>query len=242
MNGTFIRLETLRVLRNPRTVVLTILMPAGLFLILRYALGDGDVRGVTFAEYVMVNMAAYGAIGSALFSASNIALERKLGWHRQLRLTPLPPSVYVLGKGVVAWFMTVVSLAVVYVTGFAAGVRLPWSSWLAVFGATMLAVAPVIVLGVGVGLIGRVDAVQPIMTALVLGLALLGGLLLPVEAMPEALIQIAELTPSYWLGAAGRTALGLHDFTVKGVVVLAVWTALFGAFAVNRYRAADGRR
>lgn len=241
MNPTFIRLETLRVLRNPRTLVITVAMPAGLFLVLSRAVGGGGSSGVPFAAYVMVNMAAYGAIGSALFSAANIALERKIGWNRQLRITPLPPYGYVLGKGVVSWLVTIASLVLVYVVGFASGVELPVTSWLAAFGATSLAVVPIIVLGVGVGLIGRVDAVQPIMTGLFLALALIGGLWVPVEVMPEPAATIAKLTPSYWLGAAGRTGLGLDDFTLKGVAVLAAWSALFGAFAVGRYRAGNAR-
>lgn len=241
MNATFLWLEFRRVLRNPRTLVLTVVMPAALFLLLSHVVGGGGTNGVSYAAYVMVNMAAYGAVGSALFSAANIAMERKLGWNRQLRVTSLRPVAYVASKGVVAWLVTLASLVLVYAVGFAAGVRLPALGWLAVFAGTAVAVVPLVVLGVGVGLLGRVDAVQPIMTVLFLVLALIGGLWFPVQAMPPLLATIAKLTPSYWLGAAARSGLGMHEFGARGVLVLAGWTLVFGAFAAVRYRAATGR-
>lgn len=216
-------------------------MPAVLFLFLSRVVGEGGSRGISYSAYLMVNMAAYGAIGSALFSAANIALERRLGWNRQLRLTPLRPYAYVLAKGVVSWLVTAASLLLVYVIGFAAGVRMPLLAWPAAFGATVLAILPLVVLGVGVGLLGRVEVVQPVLTVLFLGLALIGGLWFPIEVMPDVLAEIAKLTPSYWLGAAARSGIGLDDFSPKGVLVLGAWVLLFGAFAAWRYRVDTAR-
>lgn len=236
MNVHYLRLELMRLLRNPRTVIFTIVMPSVLYLVFSNT-NSGRLGGISTAAYIMVSMAAYGSIGAAMFSAAGIATERRIGWNRQLRLTPLPPSAYVLAKGIAAWCVTLVGLVLVYVVGFASGVRMPWTHWLGTLGATWVAVLPFVLLGIGIGYVGNVDLVQPVTMLFFFGMSIVGGLWVPVEAMPDVMGQIAQLVPSYWLGAAGRAVIGGQDFGWKGVVVLLVWTLAIGGFAASRYRA-----
>lgn len=240
MNVNYMRLEIIRILRNPQTLIFTVVMPSVLFLVFSQ-LNSGKLGGISAAAYVMVSMAAYGSIGAAMFSAARIAMERKLGWNRQLRLTPLPPRAYVLAKGLVAWLVTLVSLVLVYLVGFATGVRMPWLDWLQVLGGTWLATIPFVLLGIGIGYLGKVDLVQPVTMFIFFGLSILGGLWIPVEVMGDVIRRIAEALPSYWLGLAGRAAIGAPGFGWDGVAVLAAWAALFGAFTAWRYRAGTAR-
>lgn len=242
MNAQYVRMEIMRVLRNPRTVIFTVIMPSVLFLVFGKLGGSGGSLGGIGAEaYVMVSMAAYGAIGSALFSAANIAFERKVGWNRQLRLTPLPPRAYVLAKGIVAWLVSLVSLLLVYAVGFASGVRMPAHSWAEALGGTWLALIPFVLLGIGIGYVGNVDMVQPATMFVFFGMSILGGLWVPVQVMPHALAQLAQAIPAYWLALAGRAAIGAPGFGLEGVLVLVGWAVLFGAFAATRYRADTAR-
>lgn len=236
MNAHYIRLEIMRVLRNPRTAIFTIAMPAVLFLVFSRT-GGGRLGGIDASAYVLVGMASYGAIGASVFSAANIAMERKLGWNRQLRLTGLPSTAYVVAKGIVAWLVTLVSLVVVYAVGFASGVRMPWENWIFAVGASWLAVIPFVLLGVGIGYVGNVDLVQPVTMITFFGMSILGGLWIPVEVMPHLMAQIAHFVPSYWLGMAGRAGVGAPGFGWTGVAVIAVWALLFAAFAAWRFRA-----
>ena len=48
-----------------------------------------------------------------------VALERALGWSRQLRLTPLNPAAYVVAKVIVAMVTGAVAIAVVFAAGLA---------------------------------------------------------------------------------------------------------------------------
>lgn len=240
MNAQYIRLEIMRVLRNPRTAIFTIAMPAVLFLVFSHT-GGGKLGGVEASAYIMVSMASYGAIGASVFSAANIALERKVGWNRQLRLTGLPSSAYVLAKGIAAWLVTLVSLLVVYGVGFASGVRMPWEHWLLAIVATWLAVIPFVLLGVGIGYVGNVDLVQPVTMVTFFGMSILGGLWIPVEVMPHLMAQIAHIVPSFWLAMAGRAAVGAPGFGWTGVGVLALWGLAFAAFAAWRFRADTSR-
>ena len=53
----------------------------------------------------MVSMALYGGALIAAATGAGVALERSLGWSRQLRLTPLNPAVYITMKAFVALVM-----------------------------------------------------------------------------------------------------------------------------------------
>ncbi|MQA01396.1 MAG: ABC transporter permease [Streptosporangiales bacterium] len=236
MSLTYLRVEIMRQVRDPRTLIFTVAMPSVLFLIFSNT-SSGELGGISSSAYLMVSMAAYGSIGAAMFSASGIALERRIGWNRQLRLTPLPPQAYVLVKGTVAWLVTLVGLLLVYLVGLGCGVDLTWTRWLESLAATWLAVLPFVLLGIGIGYVGKVDLVQPVTMIVFLGMSIVGGLWVPVQAMPDLLAQLARVVPSYWLGAAGRAPLGAPGFGVEGVLVLAAWAVLFGGLAAWRYRA-----
>src|SRR5512146_943055 len=89
----YLRLEVRRSLRNRRYLVFTIVFPVMLYVLYTAILptsGDGTVGGLTWPVYFLVSMASYGAIGAAMSQAAPIAIERRQGWARQLRVTPLP--------------------------------------------------------------------------------------------------------------------------------------------------------
>ena len=55
----------------------------------------------------MVSMATFGAFAGALTgNAQRISQEKKEGWIRQLRLTPLPANAYVIAKILVSLVTT----------------------------------------------------------------------------------------------------------------------------------------
>ena len=78
--------------------------------------GSGNV-----AAYILVSMALYGAALTAAAGGSMVALERALGWSRQLRLTPLNPVAYILMKAIVALAMGALAIAAVNVVGILQG-------------------------------------------------------------------------------------------------------------------------
>jgi ABC-2 type transport system permease protein len=236
MIATYLRLELLRVLRVPQLLVFTVVLPVALFLVLS-GLFAGQMGGVTATAYMMQSMAAYGSLGAAMYPTSGIALERRIGWNRLLRLTPLPPAGYVLVKGLTAWLVTLPGLGLVYAASAARGVTMPVWQWAALVGATWAALLPFVLLGIGLGFLGTSESIQVVTTFLILTLALLGGMWFPVEILPGPVQSVAHALPSYWLNAIGRAVMGAFDFGWTGLAVLAGWTAAAAAFAAGRYRA-----
>lgn len=89
LNLTLLSIELRRMLRNRRTIIFALIFPTVMFLVFgpgsqgAEQVGDGNV-----SAYVMVSMALYGGALIAAATGAGVAVERALGWSRQLRLTP----------------------------------------------------------------------------------------------------------------------------------------------------------
>ena len=139
------RAEIMRLFRNKRYFIFTVGFPVVLYLLVGKNV-SATAYGISFAAYYMVAMATFGAFSGALTgNAQRIAQEKKDGWIRQLRLTPLPANGYVISKILVSMAITVPSIVIVLLLGrFYGGVHLAAPvEWLAIaatiwFGATDL--------------------------------------------------------------------------------------------------------
>lgn len=224
--------------RNLRFLVLTVALPLLLFLLYANLYQGQDAGdGLSVVAYLMVSMASFGCIGAAINTGARIAVERQVGWNRQLRLTALPGPSYLVAKAIVSMLVTLPALLLVFLAGATVGdVHLSIGQWLGTGVAVWLGLIPFAVLGLVIGFAGTVDTVQPISMITYLGLSILGGLWFPVEVFPTFLQGVAKLTPSYWLADLGRSVLAGDGVPAESVLVLAGWTVALGVVGVLAYR------
>jgi ABC-2 type transport system permease protein len=241
MSFTYLLLEARRAMRSGRFVIFSIAFPVLLFLLYVgiWANGDKDVTGI-----LMVNMTSFGALSAALFAGGRVALERSVGWQRQLRLTPLSGGGYLTAKGVTGMLLAVPAVVLVPLVGVAVeGVSLDAAGWLRVTVGIWLAVVPFALIGLLIGQVGTPESMQPIMSITMMTMSMLGGVFIPIDSMPDWLLKIARVLPSYWLGQVGRGAVTseLSANLGQAVLVLAVWTAVVGLGVVRRFRRDSAR-
>ena len=126
MEGTLslAKAEVSRLRRNKRYLIFTVALPVMFYLIFGKTSAKG--YGVAFPAFYMVGMASFGALSGAFNNnALRISQERKDGWIRQLRLTPLPPNAYVVAKILASLATTVPSIVIVFLLGrFYGGVQI----------------------------------------------------------------------------------------------------------------------
>jgi ABC-2 type transport system permease protein len=241
MSTGYLFLEVRRAMRSTRFMVFTIAMPVALFFLYvgMFASGKQDAVGV-----IMVNMTCYGALTAALFAGTRVAVERSVGWQRQLRLTPLSGPGYLIGKGVTAMMLALPGVILVpLIAGVFEGVRLDPAQWLRVTLGVWLAVIPFAVLGLLLGQIGTAESMQPIMSIVMMVMSLLGGVFIPIDGMPSGLLSFAKLLPSYWLTQIGRGAV-TSDLSVPlghAALILALWAVVLGVGVTRRYRRDSAR-
>jgi ABC-2 type transport system permease protein len=232
---TVLGIELRRMLRNRRTVVFTLLFPAGLF----FAVTGSDqtwadpVGSGNEAAYIMISMGLYGAALTAASGGSSVALERALGWSRQLRLTPLNPVVYILMKALVALAMGALAIAVVNACGIFQGrAEMPTGVWIASAVITLFCTLTFAALGVFVGyVVPGENAMQILGPGLAL-LSFLGGVFWPLTE-GSALWHVATFTPMYGVAEIARSPL-THELPWYAVVNAVAWLAVFVAGAAWR--------
>jgi ABC-2 type transport system permease protein len=234
--------STLLTVRNVGFVVFSFSLPVIMYLLFSQMFGSVPApSGVSYSALIMVSMGSYGALGAAMSGGAYLAVERKSGWFRQLGLTALPPRSFLWAKSAVIMVLVLPSVALVFAAGFLiGGVRAPLGAWLASIGLIWLALIPVAVLGIAVGVWVKTEAVGGVTTMLLLALALLGGLWMPIELMPAAMQGLAPALPSYWVGALGRFPFlpAGTPFPWVGLAVLAAWTAAMTVAGALGYRRA----
>lgn len=244
---SYLWLEVRRTLRNPRYILFTIGFPVGFYLIFtsiygKATLGSG-AAALQFAAFYMVSMATYGVMGATLNSNSTgLANERASGWSRQLRVTPLAPPAYVLGKAVMAMVLALPALLLVALLGAVLHhVQMSAADWLGFLLGTWLGSIPFAALGILMGYVLDTQSAQSGTMIVYLGLSLLGGVWFPYQIMPHAMQDVARLLPSYHLASLGWNAVSGHWIGTGHLAVLAAYTVIFGVIAMRRYRRDESR-
>jgi ABC-2 type transport system permease protein len=232
---TLTKLDVLRVLRNTRYLIFAIAMPAMLYL----AIGNStkQTSGVEFKAYYMLAMATYGAFAGAIMNNSiRIATERKTGWTRQLRLTPLPGGGYVFSKIVTSLVTTVPSVLVVFALG---GVlfHVEMDAWKWAANAVALWLASMIFVSLAVAIGYRFDpeTAQPAVMLVFFPMAILGGLWFPLEGTLE---KIGKWFPTYQAHKLGTDIISSGTVSAESIAIVLGWGAVFAALAVVSYRSA----
>ena len=228
-------------LRNRRYLVFTIGFPLILYVLYTAVLpqgGNGTLDGLAWPSYFLVSMASYGAIGAAMSQAAPIAMERRQGWTRQLRVTPLPGPAYVGAKVASAVLLTVPALVLVAAAGRIVNhVDLGALDTVELVAALAIGAVPFAALGLLIGYLLDVESAQGGMVLTFFSLAILGGLFAPLNAFPSALATIGNVLPSSHLAHLGRTVLAGRVPDPVDVLVLGAWALGIGALAAWRYLA-----
>src|SRR4051812_25899958 len=137
-NLTLLQIELRRRLRNKRTVFFTVAFPVIMFLLIgaKYANEPVDpgqpleIGGTSVAAYAMISFAVYGAMLASTAAGGAVALERALGWSRQLRITPLTPAANIAVKILGGLVLGLLAVLATFAAGAATGVRMPWQVWI----------------------------------------------------------------------------------------------------------------
>ncbi|MGW5671427.1 ABC transporter permease [Micromonospora sp. NPDC003776] len=230
-------IEIRRVLRNRRTLIFILVMPAVFFLLFGAPQrGQNLDNGLPVTGWIMISLAVYAAMVATTSAGAAVATERALGWSRQLRLTPLRPPAYVAIKVATAMVLGLLGVLVEFAVGAAAGVRLPLHVWIESGLTAWIGSLVFAALGLFVGYLAPAENVMQFMGPVLAILAMFGGLFFPLDMLPHVMQQIAKFTPVYGVGQLARSPLtgGGLDWVAVGNV--AAWTAFFGLGAARLFR------
>lgn len=238
-NTTVLKLEIRRLLRNRRTVIFAMVIPAVFFLLfgLNSAYANQRAGHGNVSAFIMISMALYGAVLATTSGGAMVSIERAAGWSRQLRLTPLTPAAYIVVKMLTAMVLGLASVTVVYVVaGMTGKPTMPGYLWVA----TALSVWIGSLVFAAFGLfMGYLLPTENVMQFLGFGLMLFafgGGVFIPLSQYPHILQDLAEYTPLYGLNQLVHAPLLGGSVHMAWVANAVAWLAIFAGGAVWRFR------
>jgi ABC-2 type transport system permease protein len=237
----YIFLESLRQLRNVRSLAFTFVIPLVMLLIFGSLYGSNGQQeqrsGLPWLIVTTVQVASYGGMLAALSQAFAITTERSIGWNRQLRITPLSGVGYLVSKVAAALLVALCSIvALCGVSIIVLGARMDPLHWFTAILGIWIGVIPFALIAVTLGQYARPSFAQPLFTVVFLGMAILGGLWIPLETLPTWVISIAQVVPSYWLNKLGQIGANGAGNALPPIGVLGAWTVTLAALITWRYR------
>jgi ABC-2 type transport system permease protein len=237
-NPIFLGIEVRRLLRNRRTVIFSVVLPVVFYLLFRRPSkrSGATIEGAQVDAFVMVSLGVYGAVTASTSAGAMVAVERALGWSRQLRLTPLRPLAYMAIKVLTAMVLGALSVAAVFVVGAFTGVTMSASVWilsglLAWCGALVFAA-----FGVMMGYLLPSENVMQYLGPLLTLAAFFGGILVPLTVLGATFENIAQYTPAWGIGQIAHAPLVGGGYGAGAIANLLGWTAAFVTGAALLFR------
>ncbi|MCK2241021.1 MULTISPECIES: ABC transporter permease [unclassified Crossiella] len=245
MNPTYLFIEVKLIVRQFAFLFFTIVVPTAMFLIFSGIYGGGTAtfrNGTPVTAATMVSMASFAAMSAALVTGGRIALERQIAWHRQLRLTPLSGGGYLLAKGLIAVLVAIPAMLGVLAVGvIVRQIDLSLAQWAMLIAGLVLGSVPFALLGMAIGQLASAESAQAVTPAVMMALAMVGGLMVPVEIMPDWVGDIARALPSFWFRENGIRVIAEGTVSLPAIAVLSGVTLVLGLFVARRYRLSAGR-
>ncbi len=205
------RYEFLRLFRT-RTFSLSVIgFPLMFYTLFGLLLNRGQhMGGISVARYLLGGYAVFGAVGAALFGVGvSLAGDFAAGWLELKRASPMPPFVYLLAKctTAIAFGLIIVSLLTAIGTEFG-HVVLSLADYTKILALTVAGAVPFASLGLVMALLVPANSAPGITNLLYLPMSFLGGLWLPVSALPPALQKLAPVLPTFHVGQLMLHTLG----------------------------------
>jgi ABC-2 type transport system permease protein len=229
-------LDLKRQLRDRVGMFFIVALPAFLFFV--FGLGDDEPYGsADVAFYVMVSMAAYGAVTATTTVAGMAATEQIMGWGRQVALTPLTPLTFVAIKTAVAMLVAAVPIGLIYAIGAATGSSGDAFDWLASAGIVWLGSAVFALYGLAMCLIFKGENASGIASGLIVILSFLGNVFTPMDGF---ILELGRFTPLYGYAGLARYPISEghlpndagHDPVWLLLANVVSWTVIFAALAL----------
>lgn len=225
--------------REPTALFFAVVMPVMFFALFASLFGGEqlDAVGRPVGTTMLATFGAYGVIVTAMTTPGiGLAEARERGWLRQLKVSPVPIPVTLTAKVIATLPYCVGILTAMTATAAALGVlQISVLEWVMLVLALVIGSLPFALIGLAVGSLASGNATTAILNAIIIPMAVAGGLWFPLEMLPGWMMSIARWLPTHHLSRVALAAL--HSQPWAGhVAYLLVFTALAGVAATMAYR------
>lgn len=228
INPTFTKLELKRIFRDPVGLFFTAVLPAFMYVIFgaTQSYKDESAGNGNVAMWIMVSMAAYGAVTATTSIGGLAAVEKMQGWGRQLGLTPMPDSRFIAVKVAIGVIQAALPVTLIYAIGFFTNAKALWWVWASSAALVLLGALLFSLYGLTVGSLFKSENAVGVSSGLVVIFGFLGNVFVPLSGW---MLTLAKFTPLYGIAALARRPL-TEGYTIEmnsaELVVEPLWQIL----------------
>lgn len=235
-----LRDELLGILREPTALFFSVLMPIGFFALFVSLFGGESDGGVPAGTSMLATFGAFGVISVVMMNPGiGVAEDRESGWLRAKQVTAVPIGVTLAAKVVAALPYAVGVLLAMAATAGALGVlEAPPLALARLAAVLLLGALPFALLGLAVGFQAGASASVAILNGLLFPSAILSGLWMPLEILPDWVGRIAPALPTRHLAQLALAQVGIGRATATSVLALLATTLVAAVLAGLSYRRA----
>jgi len=201
------QMEFFRLLRLPSFSVPVLSFPLMFYVLFAVVLGGASAHNAALARHLLATYAVFGVMAPGLFGLGvTLAMDRERGLLELKRALPMPAGAYLGAKVIMtAVCAAIVSIALMVLAATVGHVVLAAAQWGKLFIVSVVGVLPFCSLGLLIGTLTKGQAAPAVINLVYLPMSFLSGLLLPMAIMPQFIVSIAPIWPSWHL-----TQLTLH--------------------------------
>ena len=228
------KIEMIRIFRNPYFVFWSLFMPIVFYFIFTKVVNTGVDDQDLWNKHFLMSIAVFSVMGSSIMTVGiRMVQERSEGWATWIKVTPLPSSSYFISKMVGQSAVHIFSIAVVFLAGVILnGVSMTFVEWVSCAAWIMIASFPFLALGLLVGTMKRVDTASGVSNLIYIGLAITGGLWMPMEIMPKAIQLIGSWLPAYHYGNGAWGIIRGQFPEFKSIAILTSYLLIFMVLSI----------
>lgn len=231
-------LDELRgIVREPTALFFSVVMPVGFFAFFVSVFGTESSGGISGGTYMLATFGTFGVLSVTLMNPGiGVADDRERGWLRAKQVSAVPLGVTLAAKVAASLPYAVAVLAAMAVAAALNGsLDASVGTLLRLAGVLILGALPFALLGMAVGFQAGSNASAAILNAVLMPSAILSGLWMPLEILPEFVARLAPFLPTYHLAQ-----LGLAQVSGEGgldhMLVLLVTAVVVAVIAGVSYR------
>jgi ABC-2 type transport system permease protein len=228
--------------RRGENVLVTIVIPIAVLLFFAGTSIIPNAPGRP-VDFLVPGAIALGIIASGLVNLGiATAYERSYGVLKRLGGAPLPRWALIVAKGTSVLVLELVQITALFAVGVAILGWTPGSGWSPLLFAVTVLLGTAAFAGLGLLLAGtlRAEATLALANGLFLGFLMLGGIVLPIDHLPDALRPIASLLPATALADLLRISLAsaapAPGAAGTSAAILAAWAIGAAALTVRAFR------
>jgi len=217
INQTWI--EILQLLRTPVYLMGVLLFSCLVALLPAFNDLELTNRAITIFSVISLLIFSIDRLGK------RVALERVEGWLKLLKVTPLPPRIYIAAKIVMTMLILIISLLTIFTIGtFKFGLENTIFEWIILSIKLLIITIPFALIGIALGYILSPKNIDPI-----------AGLLIPFGILTSGIIDfpyknLLILSPFYHLTEIMKILLGIES--IDGLLIHLLWLGFYGVLAV----------